>query len=157
MSEQFQACSQELAAALADRLPLWVEESVERVMRAWSGSVPDEVSVQARAAGEQARDAVGGAIHELLAADLDHQRTTPLALLRSAVRYPTAVLRAAGVPPVERDDFATAAFPEDDYDLAPASFTDFAPALSELGIRWGAAKAFEHKRRHPRPPAAGRG
>ncbi len=43
--------------------------------------------------------------------DIDEQRTTPLALIRGAVRYPTEVLRAAGVPPVERDRFAAAGVP----------------------------------------------
>jgi hypothetical protein len=63
------------------------------------------------------------------------------------VRYPTEVLRRAGVPPVERDRFARESFPDDDYDLSPATWADVAPSLTELGITWGAAKAFEHKRR----------
>ena len=84
----------------------------------------------------------------MLAADVDEQATTPLAILRTAVRYPTEVLVAAGVPPVERDSFSQRAFPDDIYDLTPATFADVDPALAEAGIAWGAAKAFEHKRRH---------
>ncbi|HEY3809796.1 MAG TPA: hypothetical protein VGL49_00065, partial [Acidimicrobiales bacterium] len=84
--------------------------------------------------------------------DIDAQRTTPLALLRHAVRVPTEVLRDAGMAPVARDRFAREAFPDDDFDLSPASWADIDPALTELGITWGAAKAFEHRRRH-RPPA----
>jgi hypothetical protein len=64
------------------------------------------------------------------------------------VKYPTEVLRAAGVPPVQRDSFVEQAFPDDIYDLAPASFADLDPALQEAGLSWGAAKAFDHKRRH---------
>ena len=71
-----------------------------------------------------------------------------MALVRAAVRYPSEVLASAGVPPVERDEFAQRAFPEDRYDLSPATFADLDPALVNLGIEWGAAKAFEHKRRH---------
>jgi hypothetical protein len=67
------------------------------------------------------------------------------------VRFPTRVLRGAGVPPVERDPFATAAFPADDYDLSPATWADIDPALTDPGIAWSAAKAFEHKRRHAPP------
>ncbi len=84
----------------------------------------------------------------LLKADIDDQRTTPLALLRTAVRYPTEVLRAAGVPPVERDPIQTRLLPDDLYDLSPASFADVDPALAEPGMVWGAAKALAHRRRH---------
>jgi len=71
-------------------------------------------------------------------------------LLRAAVRYPTAVLRAAGVPPVARDDQQVHLFPDDDYDLAPANFADVDPALAEPGLVWGAAKAYVHLQRHKR-------
>ena len=120
-------------------------------MQAWAGEVPPDVATAAAAAGEQARAEVGGEVRRLLLADIDEQRTTPLALLRSAVRYPTGVLREAGVPPVHRDRFASHSFPDDDYNLSPASWADVDPKLGDLGIAWGAAKAFEHKRRHQAP------
>jgi hypothetical protein len=116
-------------------------------MRAWAGQVPIEVERAAEQAARQAQRETGAAIRALLKADIAEQRTTPLALLRQAVRYPTEVLRKAGVPPVERDHFARHAFPDDDYDLSPATWADIDPGLTELGITWGAAKAFEHKRR----------
>lgn len=84
----------------------------------------------------------------LLEADIDRQPTNPLSLLRGAVRYPTEVLRQAGVPASERDEMQERMLPDDPYDLAPASFTDIDPALAEPGITWGAAKAYEHIRRH---------
>ena len=68
--------------------------------------------------------------------------------MRSAVRYPTEVLAAAGVPPVVRDAFAVEAFPDDLYDLTPGSFTDLDPDLGDVGIAWGAAKAFVIRARH---------
>jgi hypothetical protein len=136
-----------LAAAIEQALPGWVTGCVERVMRAWAGQVPPEVERAAEKAGRQAQTETGAAIRALLMADIAEQRTTPLALLRQAVRYPTEVLRQAGVPPVERDHFARHAFPDDDYDLSPATWADIDPGLTELGITWGAAKAFEHKRR----------
>ena len=89
-------------------------------------------------------------LRALLEADVDEQCTTPLAIVRAAVRYPTAMLRTAGVPPVERDDFKVHAFPGDDYDLAPASLADVDPALVDLGIAWGAWKAMAHRARHGR-------
>jgi len=140
------------ATALADgieaALPRWVVGCVKRVVAAWTGQVPLAVAEASEAAGQQALEDTGAAVRALLLSDIDDQRTTPLALLRSAVRYPTGVLKAAGVPPVERDRFSVEAFPGDDYDLSPSSFAEVDPALAELGIRWGAAKAFEHKRRH---------
>jgi hypothetical protein len=78
-------------------------------------------------------------VRSVLAADIDEQRVNPLAVVRRAVPYPTAVLRDAGVSPVVRDPQSVEHFPDDDYDLAPASFADLDPALHEPGLRWGAA------------------
>ncbi|HEX3539029.1 MAG TPA: hypothetical protein VHT75_01185 [Acidimicrobiales bacterium] len=133
------------AAALADgieaALPGWVVRSVTRF-------VP-ELADQAAEAGRQAAADVGPRVRHLLESDIDEQRTTPLAIVRRhALRYPTAVLGAAGVPAVGRDEGAEELFPDDPYDLVPASFADLDPELADTGLRWGAAKAFEHKRRH---------
>jgi len=148
------------ATALADgieaALPAWVERSVARLLAAYDGSpvgspagVAAAAGYAAEAAGRQAAEVVGPEIRRLLEADIDDQRTTPLAMVRMlAVPFPTSVLRDAGIPPVERDSFAEAAFPDDIYDLAPASFADVDPGLADAGLAWGAAKAFEHKRRH---------
>jgi hypothetical protein len=138
-----------LADAVVDALPGWVERSVTRVLVAWRSEAPDPAVLEAaRGAGHQAAAEVGAEIRALLAADIDDQRTTPLALLRSAVRYPTEVLLAAGVPPVDRDPVQARLLPDDLYDLSPASFADVDPALAEPGMVWGAAKAFAHRRRH---------
>jgi hypothetical protein len=137
-----------LADAIDQALPAWVERSVERVMKAWKGEVDEGVRVAAAAAGRQAVNEVGPQVRALLDTDIDAQRTTPLSLVRRAVRFPTAVLQAVGVPPVVRDEQQERLFPEDVYDLAPASFADVDPALAEVGVAWGAAKAFEHLQRH---------
>jgi hypothetical protein len=147
---------QEHATALADTveatLPGWVERSVARIAVAWTGSPPDTaLAAAARRAGAEARADVGAKVRALVETDVDDQRTTPLSLLRGAVRYPTAVLREAGVPPVERDELRVRLFPEDLYDLAPATFADVDPRLAEPGLAWGAAKAFVHLQRHGRP------
>ncbi|MDQ4091713.1 MAG: hypothetical protein M3163_15665 [Actinomycetota bacterium] len=141
------------ATALADAvdvaLPRWVERSVTRIMMAWQGGPPDAAVVDAaRDAGRRAADEVGAEVRALLAADIDEQWTTPLSLLRAAVRYPTRVLEDAGVPPVERDPIQERLLPGDIYDLSPASFADVDPALAEPGMVWGAAKALAHRRRH---------
>jgi hypothetical protein len=142
-----------LADALADAIPRWVEASVDRVVRAWTGREPDaDVLAAAADAARLAGAEVTPKLRALLASDIDEQRTTPLALVREAVRYPAAVLRSAGVPGVERDRFAEEAFPDDDYDLTPANLADVDPGLGDLGLAWGAAKAWEHRRRHEHQP-----
>ena len=148
--------SEALADDICAVLPPWVTSSVYRVMNAWATDVPAEVAEAAETAAQEALADTGEAIRRLLGCDIDDQRTTPMAMLRGAVQYPTAVLRAAGVPPVERDRFAESTFPDDDYDLTPSNWSDVDPSLAEPGIAWGAAKALEHKRRHrgpDRPPA----
>lgn len=144
-----------LAAELADgvdaTLATWVVRSVTGLVLAWSGEVDGGVAEAAEEAGQRARQEVGGAVRALLEADIDAQRTTPLALLRTAVRYPAGVLAAAGVPAVQRDEFAEEAFPDDVYDLTPASLSDIDPSLADPGLAWGAAKAWVHKQRHRRP------
>ena len=135
-------------AALAD----WVERVVRERWAQWRGeAVPAEVVAAAQLAGERARAEVMPRLLELLAADVDEQRSNPLAVIRAAARHPTAVLRAAGVPPVVRDGDAHRLFPDDDYDLVPATFADLGPSVHEPGLVWGAAKAHVVlRRRKPR-------
>jgi hypothetical protein len=131
-----------LCSAVLDALPGWVERSVLDRHQQWTdGPVPPAVRVGAARAGADAVAAVEPVLRELLATDVDDQRTNPLAILRSAVGHPTAVLRQAGVPAVDRDAQAAAMFPDDVYDLGPAAFADLGPAVHEAGLAWGAAKA----------------
>jgi hypothetical protein len=95
----------------------------------------------ARRAGLEAVADVGPSLTALLATDVDAQRTNPLAILRRAVRHPTAVLQGAEVPPVHRDAQAETLFPDDPYDLTPAAFADLDLSVHDPGLRWGAAKA----------------
>lgn len=141
-----------LARAVEAALPGWVERAVEGRLGDGAGPTGSDVLAEARRAGEQARGDVGGRIRALLALDIDDQRANPLAILRTAVRYPTEVLLRAGVAPVARDRFAEERFPDDVYDLTPAAFADIDPALHQPGIEWGAAKAWAHMRRHKPGP-----
>ena len=133
-----------LAEGISQALPGWVVSAVE-------SRLPDmgpEVREAAEVAGTAAADEIGEEVARLLAADIDDQRENPLSVLRRAVRYPTEVLLGAGVAPADRDDFAVDRFPDDVYDLTPASFGDIHPDLQGPGLMWGAAKAFVHHRRH---------
>lgn len=133
-------CADRLYAAVESALDGWVLRSIARHADVDS-TVTDAVVAQARAD-------VLPRLAQLLGQDIDDQRTTPLSVLRDAARFPTAVLAAAGVPAVARDRDAAARFPDDVYDLVPATFADIGPDVADAGLRWGAAKAFEHKRRH---------
>jgi hypothetical protein len=145
-----------LLDAVIAAVPEWVERSVADRHGQWTAApLPDDVREEARRAGVEAVAAVGPALRDLLASDVEAQRSNPLAILRSAVRYPTAVLQAAEVPPVERDAHAEAMFPADVYDLSPASFTDLHPSVHEPGLVWGAAKAHTMLRRRRRPESEG--
>ena len=141
----------ELAEGLADgivaALPGWGAQC--SAARSVGGTGDDAVVA---AAGRRAAADVGPRVRRLLAADIDEQRTGPLALVRHAVAYPASVLSAAGVAPVERDADAVRLFPDDAYDLSPASFAELHPDLRGPGLEWGAAKAHVHRRRHGAHP-----
>jgi hypothetical protein len=146
--ERMEEHAQALFDGIESAVPGWVERCVERRLLDYSGATDEEVMSAAAGAGRRAQTEVASSLRALLETDIDAQATTPLSLLRQAVRYPTEVLRVAGIPPVRRDSFAESSFPDDDYDLAPASLADVDPDLVELGLAWGAAKAMAHRRRH---------
>jgi hypothetical protein len=139
-----------LGDAVEVAIPGWVERSVARVLDAQGLPQTAATRAEAEAAGARARDDGAARVRALLATDVDDQHGNPLAVLRTLVRYPTAVLRAAGARPVDRDEFAVRAFPDDAYDLSPATFADVDPALHEPGLVWGAAKAHVHLARRRR-------
>ena len=132
--------SEALIAAVDGALAAWVTAAV--------ASRAEGLDAQTSAAAELASAQVGAELRELLALDVDAQRTTPLAVLRAAFRYPTAVLAAAGIEPVRRDPFDVRMSPDDLYSLAPATWSDFGPEVGEAGLVWGAAKAHLHLSRH---------
>jgi len=133
------------AAVLADGIERaigpWVERSVVTVCEKSGVMVTGNLRQRARTAGAEATAEIAPRVHALLALDIDEQRVGPLELLRGAVRWPTQVLRDSGVTAASRDESARAMFPDDDFDLTPASFGDLDPALHEPGLVWGAAKA----------------
>ena len=123
-------------------LPRWIEQVVVGRWRDWSGApATPELRKAAEVAAESARTDAIPALRALLETDIDEQRTNPLAILRGATAHATATLADAGVPPVQRDEQAERLLPDDTYDLGPAAFADFGPAVHDAGLLWGAAKA----------------
>jgi len=139
--ERLAAHARALADAAERAIPGWIERSVERVLGDAGREIDERLRGLVIDAAAAARREGASRLRELLETDVDEQHTNPLAVLRALVRFPTEVLQAAGVPPVERDEFARRSFPDDVYDLSPASFADIDPELHEPGLVWGAAKA----------------
>ncbi|MCB2224333.1 MAG: hypothetical protein KQH83_09200 [Actinobacteria bacterium] len=77
----------------------------------------------------------------LLALPFRDQQRGPLEVFQQAMRYPTAALEAAGIPPVPRDPAAVGALPGDRHHLAPASSQPLGEEVWEAHLAWGAAKA----------------
>jgi hypothetical protein len=98
--------------------------------------------------GRRAADELGPELRRLLATDVDRQWANPLAVVRRAVSFPAQVLAAAGVPPVVRDEYDEAHFPDDVYGLMPRTFTDLDESLRDVALVWGAAKARASMVRH---------
>jgi hypothetical protein len=93
-------------------------------------------------AGDAATARVVASLREFFATPPADQRSTPLEIVRTATRDVTEVLSAAGIPPVERDEFAERAFPDDRYDVTPATLADLGDdELGPLQLAWGLAKA----------------
>lgn len=140
--------AEELAQAIEAALPTWVERCVALRVARTDLATSLELREAAVRAGQLALAEIGPHIRSLLESDIDAQWTTPLALLRKAVLYPTRVLKEAGIPDVERDPFRVQIFPQDIYDLTPANFGAIDQSLSDPGVAWGASKAMTHIRRH---------
>jgi len=127
------------------RLPGWVEGRVTLILDAWDridAATRARASDEARAAGAAAAARVAAELAALLETEPARQRSTPLEVVRSAYREPTAVLEAAGVPPAVRDPFDERAWPDDRYGLVPRTLGDLGdPDLGPLHLAWGLAKA----------------
>ena len=131
-----------LLAAIEVALPAWVQRVVAaRWAEQRDEDLPAPLQDAARDAAATAADEVLPPLRALLAEDVAEQRSNPLSLVRRAVVHPTRVLAAAGIAPVNRDAEARRLFPDDVYDLVPATFADLDAAVLEPGIAWGAAKA----------------
>ncbi len=94
---------------------------------------------------------VEGPLTDLLTADIDTQRQSPLALLRTLIEPLTDELRSLGAAAANRDPYDEDAFPNDIYALGPTAWSDFGEEVGDAGLRWGAAKAMAHRQRHARP------
>ena len=137
--------SDAIVAGVDRELPGWTRREVTRILDAWGRLDPGtraDVERAAVEAGDAVAARVTARLRELLAADAAAQTATPLEVVRTAYREPTAILEAAGIPPVERDGFDERAWPDDRYGLVPRTLGDLGdPDLAPLTLAWGMAKA----------------
>jgi hypothetical protein len=134
-----------IVGGVEQQVPPWVQAQVERLLDAW-GRAPAETRVRAEAqsieAGTAAARRIVDELRALFAVDPTRQQATPLEIVRTVYREPTAVLATAGVPPIVRDEFDERAWPDDVYGLVPRTLGDLGdPELASLHLAWGMAKA----------------
>jgi hypothetical protein len=138
-----------IVAGVERELAGWVQRSVAHILDGWREVAPDALDADARAqaerdaatAGAAARTRVAAELQALFALDPEEQRATPLQVVRTAHREPTALLSSLGVPHVVRDEFDERSFPDDVYGLVPHTLGDLGdPELGPLHLAWGMAK-----------------
>ncbi|HEU5302862.1 MAG TPA: hypothetical protein VFW06_11550 [Acidimicrobiia bacterium] len=142
--ERLRAVSDEIVDRVTAVLPEWVLGEVGRIADAWAGASGAAVDWEsaARAAAAVVAERVGAELRALFASEPAAMARTPLEVVRTAVAEPTEVLVGIGIPPVDRDEFATRSWPDDRYGLMPATLADLGdPALGPLLLAWGMAKA----------------
>lgn len=141
--EHLRAAGLALGQAIVDALEPWA------LAVATQRGGPSTAAAGQRAGATMA-ETLAPLLVELLAADVDRQRGTPLAVVRASIGPLTEVLRTAGAGRPVRDDVDLAMAPDDEFGVAPRTFADLGEAVHEAGIRWGVAKAFAHRARHLR-------
>lgn len=136
--------SETLLDAAVAAMPGWVQRCVHSVLGAQSIEVTPDVERATEQASLDAQSWTAELLPPVLATNDPQHVGTPLTVIRAAARFPTAVLRQAGAAELQRDDYARRHFPEDVFDLTPASWADIDDALVDPAIRWGAARVRAH-------------
>lgn len=141
MTTTYESATRDLIAAVERVVERWLADAAKQVFVRQRGEVTTEFAAAADAAAREGSAWVVGRLHSTLEVDVDAQRINPLQTLREAVRFPTGVLREAGIPAVSRDEYDEKINPDDIYGIGPAHWNDIDESLTEPGIVWGAAKA----------------
>ncbi len=131
----------DLLAAADGATARWLRTALERAARR-GGVAPGELDPAAMADVVARTSAtILSDLAALLAQDVDDQRTNPLSIYRSHLAEPTELLRAHSVATPSGDRFAADRFPDDPYQLGPATWSDIGDDLHGPGLVWGAWKA----------------
>ena len=141
MTTTYESATADLIEAIAGVAEAWLVRVAVDTCVANNGDVTPEFRAAAVDAAREGSAWVVARLRTTLEVDVDVQRVNPLQTLREAVRFPTAVLRNAGMPVKARDEYDEKINPDDVYGIGPAHWNDIDESLLEPGIVWGAAKA----------------
>jgi len=136
----FKEYSRQLVNSLSGKIELWILNAVKTKVPDLDPEKIDELNRIAVVAEAQ----ILGKLEGILTLDAVDQFINPLAILREVYVFPTEFLASLGLVESVRDEYQRKYYPDDIYDLVPASFADFGPEVNGAGIAWGAAKAHEH-------------
>ncbi|MFM7410254.1 MAG: hypothetical protein ACKO8T_08090 [Actinomycetota bacterium] len=141
MATTYESATSELIIAIGHVVESWLVRIAVETYEAHGQSVTPDFRIAVEDAARAGGEWVLARLKATLEVDVDGQRVNPLQTLREAVRFPTEVLREAGVPMKLRDEYDQKINPEDVYGIGPAHWNDIDESLTEPGIVWGAAKA----------------
>lgn len=141
MTTTYESATADLIDAIDTVVEAWLVRVAETVFVAGNGVLTDDFRRAVQAVAREGATWTMAKLHVALEVDVDAQRVNPLQILRDAVRFPTEVLLAAGIPTPQRDEFDVKINPDDVYGIGPAHWNDIDESLTEPGIIWGAAKA----------------
>lgn len=141
MTTTYESATADLIDAIDKVVEGWLVRVAETVFVGRNGVLTGDFRRAAQAAAREGATWTMTKLHAALEVDVDAQRVNPLQILRDAVRFPTEVLLAAGIPTLQRDEFDVKINPDDVYGIGPVHWNDVDESLTEPGIIWGAAKA----------------
>lgn len=131
----------ELLAAARRAIPGWLHRSVERAAARSGVAVSSLDRDELEVVVDRTSERILADLAELLASDIDDQRTNPLTIFRRGLGEITGFLRRHQVPAPPVDRFVAERFPDDPYQLGPATWADVDDDLHLPGLIWGAWKA----------------
>lgn len=121
---------------------------ISAIVAAFPGYIRDRLDRIGVAAGSTVEEAVAAAglglrrrLSDLLAQPSAEQTDSPLELVRAATRSVTDELVEMGLRPPTRDAWLSDQYPEDVFDLYPASSQDLGEEAWRLHLEWGKTKA----------------
>ncbi len=138
--EKLAAYAEGLLSSLREHLPAWATSAVTQ-------RIPADHGIDIAAAVSASVERVIEDVRSLLETDIDEQRTSPLAVVRSIVPDLNEILVAGGTALAQRDHETERLQPDDVFALAPVTFSDIHPDVHLPGLSWGAAKAHVHLQR----------
>ena len=141
MTTTYESATADLIGAIDRVVENWLLRVAVDLYRAHRDEIGPEFLESATAAAREGGRWTVERLRSTLEVDVDAQRVNPLQTLREAVRFPSEVLRTAGVPSIVRDEYDERINPDDIYGIGPAHWNDIDESLTEPGIIWGAAKA----------------